>query len=429
MGGQGEPRRFEVEIRSIGSGGVGVGSLPDGRVVFVPRTAPQDRVRISLTREKERWAEGRMEELLEPSPHRRAPPCPVFDRCGGCALQHLAYPEQLRWKGRIVGDALRRIGGHPVEDPEVAPSPRELQYRNKISLTLRRLAGDRVVAGFRELEHPGRVLDIHGECLLPREGLRGLWSRLRDEWGPRAARLPEGRELRLTLRAEEEEGALIIHGGRGNGDPDALLGAVSGLTSIWRGLPGGGLRHLGGARTLALSWLGEPLEVAGGAFLQVNPEVGQALHRFVLDRSRVTDPPRVVEGYCGAGILGKALAGGGLETVGIEADPLSAAEARRDAPPSFQVVEGRVEERLEDHLPAGLVILNPPRTGLERRIPDLVREWKVPRLIYVSCDPATLARDLKRMGEAYQIVELRSFDLFPQTAQVETVVVLEGKGG
>lgn len=429
MGGERNTHHTQVQIQSIGSGGVGVGNLPDGRIVFVPRTAPGDRVRISLTREKKRWAEGRVEELLEASPHRRIPPCPLYDRCGGCALQHLIYSEQLRWKGRIVGDALRRIGGHPVEDPEVVPSPRELRYRNKISLTLRRLAGDRVVAGFHQLENPGRVLDIHQECLLPLEGLGGIWRRLREGWGPGASRLPGGRELRLTLRAEGEEGTLIIHGGGGNGNPGALLAAVTGLASIWRGQPGGGLRHLAGVRALSLSWLGEQIEVEGGAFLQANPEAGQILHRFVLDRCRDGSPAEVVEGYCGTGILGKTLAREGLEVVGIEMDPLSVAEARRDAPSSFRVVEGRVENHLADHLPAGLVILNPPRTGLEREVSDALRVCGPHRVIYVSCDPATLARDLERVGEAYRVEEVRSFDLFPQTGHVETVAVLEGGRG
>ena len=440
----------EVEIRSIGAGGVGVGNLPDGRIVFVPRTAPGDRARIALTREKERFATGRLQEILEVGPHRRTPPCPLFHRCGGCALQHLEYARQLHWKGRIAGDALRRIGGMDVEDPRVEGSPREFQYRNKMSFSLRRVAGNRVVAGFHELENPGRILDVHGECLLPVKPLLSLWTGLRAAWGPGASLLPGGKELRLTLRAEGgEEGALVLGGGKGDGglpprtfdpfltrlsasfciDNSFWLFRVPGLTSIWRHEGRRGARHLAGSRSLHMAWLDENLEVAGDAFVQVNQEAGQALHHFILDQARALDPSTVVEAYCGAGVLGKTLAREGRTVAGIELDPHSVAEARRDSPQTFRVLEGRVEECLKHALPADLVLLNPPRQGLAREVPERIREMRPRGILYVSCDPATLARDLKRLGGSYGVESLRAFDLFPQTGHVETVAVLARSEG
>ena len=424
MVGSTDPLCQNISIRSIGAGGVGVGDLADGRVVFVPRTAPGDRVRISLTREKKRFAVGRMEELLEAGPHRHRPPCPLFDRCGGCALQHLNYSRQLYWKGRMVGDAMRRIGRLDVEDPEVRPSPERLRYRNKVSFTLRRLRGSRVVAGFHELEEASRILDIHDQCLLPEEGLMNLWTRLRDHWGPGAAFLPSGGELRLTLRGEEEGGALVVKGGQDDGKPQELLAAVSGLTSIWKDRGPGGLRHLAGDRSVQMAWIEESLEVAGDAFIQVNPGAGKGLHRLVLDQSRELAPATVIEAYCGVGIVGRALARDGRRVVGMELDPLSASEARRGAPPGFRVVEGRVEEHLETHLPVDLLIVNPPRGGLAREVPEQLRRTGPRGMIYVSCDPATLSRDLKGLGEGYQVQGVHAFDLFPQTAHVETVAVL-----
>jgi len=422
--------RAEVDIRSIGAGGVGVGNLADGRVVFVPRSAPGDRVRIRLTREKERWARGRLEAVLNPSPDRRTPPCPLYDQCGGCALQHISYEEQLRWKGRIVGDAIRRIGGRRTEDPQVAGSPTEFDYRNKLSLAFRRSRGGRIVAGFHALDAPDTVLDVHGECLLPVEPLRSLWIRLREGWGPGGSLLPEGRELRLTLRAEDpHEGTILIEGGKGGGNPEALLSAVAGLTSIWWQSPGGEVRHLAGARAVRVAWMEETVELAGGAFLQVNSAAGQLLHRFVHQRAGEGDPQRVLEGYCGTGALGRALAREGREVVGIELDPLAAGEALRDSPPTFQVVEGPVEDHLADHLPADLVLLNPPRSGLDEGVSETLRRRPTGRLIYISCDPATLARDLKRMGSHYRIETLQCFDLFPQTSHVETVAILTGPAG
>jgi 23S rRNA (uracil1939-C5)-methyltransferase len=420
---------IEVRVRGIGAGGVGIGDLPDGRVVFLPRTAPGDLVRVTLVQEKSRWARGELMEVLEEGDGRQVAPCPRYGECHGCALQHLEYSRQLLWKGRIVGDALRRIGGLASDDPEVEPSPRELAYRNKATMTLRRLAGGRVVAGFHQLSDRKRILDLGPECLLLIPGLARLWGDLRSAWGPDADLLPQGRELRLTLRAGEDGGALLVRGGWGEGRPEALLAAVPGLASVWREEKDGGVRLLAGKPALHLSWLGESLEVTGGAFVQVNQEGGEALHRFVLEEVGAVEGRTIIEGYCGAGVLGRKLAFRGARVLGIESDPLGVAEARRGAPEGFQVVQGRVEELLADHLPADLVILNPPRAGLEARIPEALASDPVESMVYVSCDPATLARDLARLGDAYGMDGVRSFDLFPQTGHVETVVFLRRRSG
>jgi 23S rRNA (uracil1939-C5)-methyltransferase len=419
---------LEIRVRGIGAGGVGIGDLPDGKVVFLPRGAPGDLARIRVVQVKDRWARGEILELLEAGPGRRKPPCPRYGECDGCSLQHLEYPEQLDWKGRIAADALERIGGLSDAAPTVVPSPAEFNYRNKATMTLRRLAGGGLVAGFREVSRKHRVMDLGAECLLMVPELSRLWGDLRAAWGPGASLLPRGRELRLTLRFGETEGALLIHGGTGDGEPDLLLEAIPGLGSIWRGDRADGVRHLAGTAYLGLSWMEESLQVPGNAFVQVNQGAGENLHRYVLDTLEPLAGTRVVEGYCGTGALGRALARRGATVVGIEADRQAVAEANRQAPKGFQAVEGRVEDLILDHLPADLALLNPPRTGLDRRVPEILTENHVGRMVYVSCDPATLARDLKRLRSTYEFRDVRSFDLFPQTAHVETVVTLVHRG-
>ena len=415
---------IELRIRGIGAGGVGIADLPDGRVIFVPRTVPDDLVLVRVVKEKERWARGEVEEILEAGEGRTKAPCRLYDECDGCSLQQLAYEKQLHWKGRIVGDALRRIGKLSVEDPEVEPSPKELKYRNKISLVFRRLAGGRVVAGFHDRKNRKRILDVDYECLLPEVGLGALWVALRKGWGPGGKLLPLGGELRLTLRWGDDGGALLIKGGKGDGSPLDLLKEVEGLTSIWREERGGRVRHLAGDTALGMSWLDSKIEGTGRAFVQVNQAAGELLQRHVLELAGSVAGKSVVEGYCGAGVLGKILANEGAAVVGIELDSQAVEEARRAAPSGFSVVEGKVEDTLGEHLPADLLLLNPPRAGLDSRIPELLRKTPTSHVIYVSCDPATLARDLERMGEDYEVQSLRSFDLFPQTGHVETVVSL-----
>ncbi|HEX2091435.1 MAG TPA: TRAM domain-containing protein [Longimicrobiaceae bacterium] len=155
-GGERRPPALQVRIESIAAGGEGVGHLPDGRVVFAHRTAPGDLAQVILTQRHERWTRGRLLRVLEPSPERRDPPCRFYAECGGCTLEHMAYEAQLRAKGRIVADALTRIGGIPAEPPEVVPSPTEHRYRNRVSFALRRRARGEVVAGFHAIGSSGR---------------------------------------------------------------------------------------------------------------------------------------------------------------------------------------------------------------------------------------------------------------------------------
>ena len=415
----------EVPVHGIGAGGLGVGTLPHGKVVFLPRTAPGDRVVIKIVKEKARWAQGEVLEWIEEGPGRRDPPCPRYARCDGCSLQHLAYAEQLVWKSRMVGDALRRLAGLGTEDPEVVPSPKEFRYRNKVTFTLRRLPGGRTVAGFRELGRPGRVLDVGSECLLPEEPLSDVWRDLRANWGPGAAFLPEGRELRLTLRGGEEGVGLLLRGGRGTGDPASLLARIPGLRSVWLESKSGEIRHLAGDSTLRIQWAGEFLDLPGGGFVQVNRGAGEALYDHVLLEAGDVRGKKIIDAYCGAGVLGRAIAGEGGGVVGVDIDPAGAIAAQPATGHGFRIVKGFVEEELGALLPADLVILNPPRTGLAEAIPLLLNRQITEKVIYVSCDPATLARDLKRMREAYEVRRVRSFDLFPQTGHVETVVTLK----
>jgi len=420
-----KPVEVETDIRAISSEGAGIGSLPDGRVLFVHRTAPGDRVRVEVTEDRARWARGRLLEILEPSPSRAEPPCPLYETCGGCVLQHLPYPEQLGWKARSIRDALERIGDREVEIPEILPSPDPLAYRGRMTFTLRRLRSGRVVAGLHEMDQPGRIVDIHDECLLPDPQLLEVWARLRDHWGPGARRLPGGGSLRLTLRVAEEGVGLLISGGRSRGDTKALLEAVEGLEAIWLEDRDGARSHAAGAETLTERWLDEEFELQADTFVQVNRRAAEDLQRWVLERARERSPETVVDAYAGVGVYGRALARDGATSFAIESDLFAVRASMSGTPAGFHASRGLVEERLAKALPADLVILNPPRSGLDERVPAVLRDSGTPTIMYVSCDPATLARDLERLGERYEITDIRAMDLFPQTAHVETAVVLE----
>lgn len=414
-----------VGIDAIAAGGDGVGRLDDGRVVFVPRTAPGDRVRVRTVRDGGRWLRAEAVAFDATSPQRRPAPCALYGECGGCQLQHLAYPAQLEAKSRVVGDALRRIGGLDVDDPPVEAAPDEFGYRNRVSLTLKRLPGGRVVAGFHARGRPGRIVDVADECLLPDEAVGRSWGSLRMHWGERARRLPPGPELRLTLRSVDGGALLAVEGGREGGDAPTLVEVVDGLRAVWHAPTDGGWRRLAGEEVSFDITTGRRAPVLPGAFSQVNPAVARSLHARVADE--VGDPRglRIVDAYCGVGFHGRDLARAGATVVGLELDGAAVAVARQDAPDGFRVVEGPAEASLPDALPADVVILNPPRGGVAARVAELLRARPPRRVIYVSCDPATLARDLARLGPAWRLRRVAAFDLFPQTSHVETVVTLD----
>lgn len=415
-----------LTIESIAAGGAGVARLADGRVAFVARTAPGDVVEARLTEQKRRYVRAEPLRVIEASPERRAAPCPYYERCGGCTIEHLSYVAQLEAKRSIVQEALRRIGGVDVEVPPVVASPNEFRYRNRVSFALRRLGSDRVVAGFHDRLRADRVLDMDGACLLPEAAVADGWNALRGAWGRNATRLPSGDRLRLTLRGTRRgELTLLVEGGYGAGRAEELIDAVPGLRSVWqRRAPGEAPVLLAGADHVEEDWGGERVRLGGAVFLQVNRGTAEALEAHVLERVAPGSGMRLVDAYCGVALHARRSARVGADLVGIELDAHAVEDARR-ALPDARIIQARVEDALDEALPADVVIVNPPRAGLAAEAAAALVARPPKRLVYVSCDPATLARDAQRLTQALRLSGVRCFDMFPQTTHVETVAEFE----
>ncbi len=423
-----------LEVDSVAIGGDGVAREPGGRVVFLPRTAPGDRVEARLVEEHDRWARARPLSVERPGPGRSPAPCPYYDDCGGCQLQHLDRPTELAAKRRAVRDALERIAGREFDvDPVRDPGP-PFGYRNRVSLTLRRSGGD-AVAGYHRWDDPARLVDVE-RCPLAEEPVNRALEELRSNWAPGAERLPAGDELRVTVRAGRSGAVgLLVEGGGGSaGEPTALAGAVTELAGLWWRPAAGDLRVLAGSSTFPDRWEGTDLELRPDTFLQVNRTVAAAMetHLDALIGGRSGGPAglRMLDLYAGVGLRALRWTEAGARTVACERDPGSVQAGRRAAETRGLDVDfrvGDVEDRLAELLPADVTVVNPPRSGLSEPVARTLAGEGAGAIAYVSCDPATLARDVKRLGDGWRLVSVRPFDAFPQTAHVETVAWLEAR--
>jgi 23S rRNA (uracil1939-C5)-methyltransferase len=401
-----------VEIASIAAGGDGVGRS-GGMVVFVPRTAPGDVASVRL-RGAKRFARGTLEGLEVSSPQRVAPPCGhyVVDRCGGCQIQHLAYDAQLVAKGGIIADSLRRIGKRALDPPVVEPSDAQWRYRRKLTLHLRKdEATGAFIAGLHPYDDAVAVFDLR-DCPITDERVMAVWAELRGAF----ALLPRVHALRVSVQLVPEGASVVVAGGRTWGFSDRFFAAVPLVTELWWKPEDERPRQLASRRLAAQ---------AGASFAQVNVRVAERLHAHVLALVRGVDPRRVVDAYAGTGATAIPLAREGRMVTAIEWDHDAVERLRKQLPAPSSAIAGRVEDNLDRVLPADVVMLNPPRTGLDARVTTVLEGVASPpaRVIYVSCDPATLARDLARLP-GYRLAGVRAYDMFPQTAHVETVCEL-----
>jgi 23S rRNA (uracil1939-C5)-methyltransferase len=400
----------DVTIDRIAAGGDGIARVDD-LVVFVPRTAPGDHARVRLETKK-RFARGTVQELLEPSSVRIDPLCYHYrvDKCGGCQLQHLRYDAQLEAKRGIIRDSLTRIGKRTVDLPTIVESKSEWRYRRKLTLAMRKRRDGDWVIGLHPYDDPATVFQL-ADCPITDERVLNVWRQIMEA----RPYFPPAAELRASVRLIDDGAAVVMEGGDAWPARETFFDAVSQATALW-------WKPENRARTLVAergrAW-------ASASFEQVNVEMGATLHAYVLDLARRYEPQTVVDAYAGSGATAIPLAKDGARVIAIESDKDAVARCAAELPEGSRAIAARVEDALDTALPADVVLINPPRLGMDERVTTILeRARPSPRaLIYVSCDPATLARDLSRMPR-YKIVSLKAFDMFPQTAHVETVCEL-----
>ncbi len=427
-----------VQITALNSAGAGVGRLASGKVIFIPFALPGETVEAVLRAEKKSWARGELKEILTPSPRRREPVCPHFYSCGGCALLHLDDQEQLSWKHTTVRESLARLGN--LQDIPVLPvlaSPAPLHYRNKITLHWEQ-QGKNALLGFYQ---PGTwdLVEIHS-CHLAapplHEALAGLPDLLRGLPLPARAQ-KSNKQITLRYSCAEDEIMLVFI------LPDeaeqalqqqlpALQERIPRLASTWH-LAGHRASLLAGKPRLRERLLDCTFSLGPRSFFQVNPRQAARLFQEVRNRLPHGTPlTGLVDLHCGTGVMTLLAADRSARVFGIDTSASAIADARENAllnqVPGAAFFQGTAEEvlpRLLKKAPIEAALLNPPRQGCPERLLHTLAEAGIPSLIYVSCNPATLSRDLQRLtARGYTAEAVQPVDMFPQTPHVECVVLM-----
>ena len=426
---------LDVRIIDLTHDGLGVADL-EGRRVFVPGGLPGERVRLAPRRRRRQYQEADLIEILEPSPARVSPPCEYFGRCGGCAVQHLSYEKQVSFKQAIVEETLVRIAGAEPEvwlEPILGP---EWHYRRRARLGVRFVKGkDRVLVGFKE--RATRYVTDMASCRVLVEPLDRLPGELGELIGQTTLqrRLPQA-----ELAAGEVARAVVLRVLDEPTDQDIALfdefGRRCGLDIyLQRGGPGT-VRALDpeSARPLAytLSDFGVTLRFEPTDFLQVNAQVNAALVAQTLRLLEVKATDRVLDLYCGLGNFSLPLASQAGRVLGVEGDgglvARAASNARLNKLDNVSFVAGDLSQPEWSFMREDwdLVVLDPPRSGAQTVVSQVAR-MKPRRIAYVSCHPATLARDAKELidSQGYRLIAAGIADMFPHTYHVEAMALFE----
>lgn len=438
---------MKVKINNLGSSGEGVGRH-EGKPVFVDGALPDEVVEVELTVEKKTYSKGRLSQLLESSPHRIDPPCPVFGRCGGCQLQHLSYAQQLEAKRLRVEEALRRIGGfQDIQVEECRPSPTPYHYRNKIQLRAATGKNGQLELGlFAKGSHKLVTMD---HCLIHCELGEQIFQLLRQvlpgsgvsAYDP----LTRSGELRTVLvRTAVKTGqALLVFVTNGPASKKLrevsqdlltrcppLRGVVNNInTRSDNVILGEEYRSLAGDESIHETICGLDFKVSPASFFQVNPQQAEALYACAQDFAQLSHSDTLLDAYCGVGTLSLMMASQCQEVIGIECVPEAIedakANAERNGVSNARFRCGRAEELVDQLEGVDVVLMNPPRGGCDQVFLQGMLKLAPSRMVYISCDPATLARDLAYLKQhGYEIDRVRPYDMFPQTMHVETVVAL-----
>lgn len=443
----------DVSIKDLNHRGDGVGRISDF-AIFVPGALPEESVRVKIDRNRKNYAEASLLELLKSSSHRITPPCPYFKSCGGCQLQHLQYKQQLAWKQKMVGETLNRIAGLNVKVLPTSGMTEPWRYRNKTRVHFAHVKG-KVLAGFYKPQ-TNQLIDID-QCLIQHshsvrviKGLRRALQRYMDNTKERENNwLPVNEAtIRTSFASSECLVSLSASPGQiGKADEqdikpenyeiltkiiDEETGMIiNGIILLKSGKKGAKSETLMGKTHITEKIKPYCYQISPQSFFQVNTYQAEVLYKKAV--SLAGTPGTAYDLYCGTGNFSLYLSSIAEQVVGIDSSKAAIEDARNNAilnrVGNAEFIVKKVENIGQDNFKGKnplTLFLNPPRRGCAGSLLETVAETAPEKIVYISCNPATLARDLKRLSKyGYMTKEVQPVDMFPQTSHVETVCLIE----
>lgn len=443
-------KTYEMRIDALGSNGEGIGRI-DGYTMFVEGALPGERVRILAVKVRKNFGYGKLLEILEPSSARREPLCPVAKQCGGCQLQHLSYAAQLAYKTKEVQDDLERIGGiHGVAVQPTLGMEKPWRYRNKAQFPVGQGKNGCAIGFYAKRSH--RIIDTE-KCLLQHECNDAIIAVIRaflDEFHipPYDEETHSGLVRHILTRIGKQSGEImvcIVINGKKLPHSDILterLREIDGVVSIVLNcnrektnvILGQKIIPLWGKDTITDAIDGITFEISPLSFYQVNPAQTEVLYRKALEAAELTGEETVLDLYCGIGTISLFFARKAKRVFGVEIVPEAIADARKNAErngiTNVEFAVGAAEDVIpklyaEKGITADVVVVDPPRKGCDEKLLETILQMQPEKIVYVSCNPATLARDLKLLAEGgYRLRRAQPVDQFCHSTHVECVVLL-----
>lgn len=452
----------EVAIHGLGHAGEGVGRVQN-LAVFVPGALPGEKIRTKLTQVKKTFARGELVEILQRGTARIESACSLAQNCGGCQLQHLDYQKQLEHKRESVENALTRLGkleGVPVLPTLGMATP--WHYRNKIHLQVHREGGKTKLGFFQEGSYQLAAGLGQQTCLLVDQRINQVITTLEillNETSKNQGQVPEpfhwrtqtGLLRHVMIRRGHVSGQIMVvlvtsdqrwPGAKAFAQslvqhhPEVVSVIRNINTSPERVVLGSENQVLAGQETILDTLNGLTYKISATSFYQINSAQTEVLYNKALELADLRGDELVVDAYCGIGTIATFLARHARQVIGLEIIPTAVEDARENAALNNQTntefrlgpVEKLLPQMVQRGLKPDLVVLDPPRKGCDTAVLEALAQSQVPRLVYVSCDPATLARDLGMLDQlGYQTQMAQPVDLFPWTSHVETVVLMSRK--
>lgn len=439
----------ELTIDGLSHEGLGVGKV-QGFTLFVKDSLPGERIKAKIVKKKKHFGFGRLIEVLEESPHRTEPPCLIYEQCGGCQLQHLSYAEQLVQKEKQVRDNLQRIAGLDLSKMNIHPTlgmEDPWRYRNKAQVPIGEIEGGLVGGFYRQGTH--EIIDMQ-ECLIQHEQNDQVIQRVKDIAGKIGVRAYDEKTHHGLLRhvvvkyayATKEVMIVLITNGEKFSQSDQLIARLKDefthLKSIVQNINTKRTNVIFGENTKLL-WGEEYIHdyignirfaISARSFYQVNPIQTKVLYDKALEYADLQGNETVIDAYCGIGTISLFLAQKAKKVLGVEIVPEAIADAKRNAQlnhlNNVDFAVGEAEKVIPwwkaQGITADVIVVDPPRKGCEETLLQTIIEMKPKRLVYVSCNPSTLARDLKILeAGGFKTMEVQPVDMFPHTSHVECV--------